>query len=170
MSHWTLENVPLQDALLDLTTASGFIVAAGADLQGVVNLKADKKPLNEVLDQIAAAANAKWRPIYLLSVPRELSQAEQDARQEQQFQSRWAQFWAKSPEDRAKDIQQQVDRIDRMAQRMQQNNGGQVSGRMLQRGQRMMQRTARYAATLSLQQRAEISPLIQAMGKALNGQ
>jgi len=164
----TLENVPLQQALLDLTTASGYVVAAGADLQGVVSLKAENKPINEVLDQIAAAANAKWRPIYLLSVPRQLSQEEQDARQEQRFQSGWASFWAKAPADRAKDIQQRVDGINRMADRMKENP--QMAQRFQRRGGRMMQRMVRYSATLSDSQRAEIKPLLQAMGRAMSGQ
>ena len=54
------------------------------DRYGKLFLECAPAQQKEVLDQIAAATHAKWRTVYLLSVPRELSQAEQDARQEQQ--------------------------------------------------------------------------------------
>jgi len=167
----TLQDTPLQEALYDFTTASGFIVAAGADLTGNITLQAENKPIEEVLAQIATAVNAKWRPIYLLSVPRQLSEAEQEAQMEQRFQSRWARFWAKSPEERAADIQQQVDRINRMAERMRQGaQQGRGGGRFQRFGARMAQRMARYSAGLSDAQRKEIKPLLQAMSKAFGGQ
>jgi len=167
----TLQDTPLQQALYDFTTASGFIVAAGADLTGNITLQAENKPIEEVLTQIATAVNAKWRPIYLLSVPRQLSEAEQEAQMEQRFQSRWARFWAKSPEERAADIQQQVDRINRMAERMRQGaQQGRGGGRFQRFGARMAQRMARYSAGLSDAQRKEIKPLLQAMSKAFGGQ
>jgi len=167
----TLQDAPLQQALYDFTTASGFIVAAGADLTGNITLQAENKPIEEVLTQIATAVNAKWRPIYLLSVPRQLSEAEQEAQMEQRFQSRWARFWAKSPEERAADIQQQVDRINRMAERMRQGaQQGRGGGRFQRFGARMAQRMARYSAGLSDAQRKEIKPLLQAMSKAFGGQ
>jgi len=168
-----LQDVPLQEALYNFMTASGFIVAAGGDLSGNITLQAENKPIDEVLTQIATAVNAKWRPIYLMSVPRELSEAEQEAQMDNRFNSRWARYWAKSPEDRAKDIQQQVERITRMAERMRQaqangqNPGG---GRFQRMGGRMMQRMTKYSATLSDAQRQEIKPLMQAMSKAFGGQ
>ncbi|MBU0611083.1 MAG: hypothetical protein KKI08_24600, partial [Armatimonadetes bacterium] len=169
-----LQDVPLQQALYDFTTASGFLVAAGGDLSGNITLQAENKPLDEVLTQIATAVNAKWRPIYLMSVPRELSEAEQEAQMDNRFNSRWARYWAKSPEDRAQDIQQQVDRITRMSERMRQaqqgGQGGNRAGRFQRMGSRMMQRMTKYSATLSDAQRQEIKPLLQAMGKAMAGQ
>ncbi len=168
-----LQDVPLQQALYDFTTASGFIVAAGGDLTGNITLQAENKPIDEVLTQIATAVNAKWRPIYLLSVPRELTEAEQEAQMDQRFNSRWARFWAKSPVDRAKDIQQQVERITRMSERMRQaqangqNPGG---GRFQRMASRMSQRMAKYSAGLTDAQRKEIKPLLQAMSKAFSGQ
>ena len=163
----TLEDQPLNQALLDLTTASGFVVAAGADLQGNISLQAENKPIEEVLDQIAKAVNAQWRPIYLLAVPRQLSEAEMEQRMEQQFTSRWARYWAKSPEERKADIQQQVDRITRMAERARES--GRTS-RLQRRGDRMLSRLQRYSAGLSTEQRRELLPLVRALGAAVNQQ
>lgn len=167
----TLEDQPLSQALLDLTTASGFVVAAGADLKGNITLQAENKPIEEVLGEIAKAVNGQWRPIYLLAVPRQLTDAEMEQRQEQQFTSRWARYWAKPPEERRADIQQQVDRITRMAERAREGGqDGRRAQRMQRRGNRMVTRLQRYSATLSMEQRRELLPLVRAMAGALNQQ
>lgn len=167
----TLENQDLAQSLLDFTTCSGFILAASADLTGAVSLQAEQKPVDEVLTQIATAVGGQYRPLYLLSLPRELSEAEMEQRMEQGFQSRWAKYWAKSPEDRAKDIQQQVERINRMAERMQQGGqNGRGAGRMQRMMPRMLNRLGKYSAGLTPAQRMEIKPLLRAIGAAINGQ
>lgn len=167
-----LDNVPLQQALFDLTTASGFVVAAGADLSGNITLQAENKPINEVLDEIAKAVNAQWRPIYLLSVPRQLSEQEQEARQEQRELSRWARYWAMPAEQRAQEMQQRIEGINRWAEMAKQGDErGQRAARALQRfGPRMAGRLARYSAGLTPEQRNEIRPLIRAINAAAGGQ
>lgn len=166
-----LPGVPLNEAIFDLTTVSGFIVAAGGDLRGEVTLKAENKPLEEVIAEVAKAVSGQWRPLYLLSVPRELSEAEQEQRMEQRFQSRWARYWAKSPEERAQDIQQQVERINRwaeMARRPAQDGQPNRAAQGLQRrGQRMLSRLATYSASLTPAQRMELKPLMRALGAAI---
>jgi hypothetical protein len=160
------QDLALADAIYDFTTASGFLAVASTDLTGTVTLQADKMPINDVLDKIALAANAKWQPVYLLALPRVLSDAEVEARTEQRFQNQWSQFWAKSPADRATDIQNRVDGINRMAEMMKQNP--QMASRMQTRGGRMMSRMERYSASLSMDQRRELLPLVRAMGAAVN--
>jgi len=165
-------NLDLAQALLDFTTASGFLAVPSTDLAGAVTLDADKLPVDQVLDKLAEGVGGKWRPIYLLALPRVLSEEEQEARAEQGFQSRWAQFWAKSPADRAQDIQSQVQRIQQFSQRAREAaaNGqqGRGAGRMQRFGQRMMSRLSTYSAGLSPSQRAEIHPLLKALGAAVN--
>lgn len=164
----------LLQTLFSFTTASGFLAVASTDLSGKVTLKLQQAPLGDALDQVATAVDGKWQPLYLLGVPRELSEAEVEARSEQRFQGRWAQFWAKSKEERAADIQQQVERLQRFTQMRQQNAAnGQQGGRgnrMRNFGQRMLSRMERYTASLSLDQRRELLPLIRAMGQAVHGQ
>ena len=167
----TLDNQDLAQSLFDFTTCSGFILAASADLTGAVSLQAEQKPVDEVLTKIATAVGGQYRPLYLLALPRELSEAEMEQRMEQMFQSRWAKYWAKSPEDRAKDIQQQVERIGRMAERMQQGGqNGRGAGRMQRFMPRMLNRLGKYSAGLTPAQRMEIKPLLRAIGAAINGQ
>ncbi|MEN6404148.1 MAG: hypothetical protein ABFD94_19560, partial [Armatimonadia bacterium] len=170
----TLDNQDLAQSLLDFTTCSGFILAASADLAGAVSLQAEQKPVDEVLTKIATAVGGQYRPLYLLSLPRELSEAEMEQRMEQGFQSRWAKYWAKPPEERAKDIQQQVERINQMAERMRQGaaNGqnGRGAGRMQRMMPRMLNRLGKYSAGLTPAQRMEIKPLLRAIGAAINGQ
>ena len=161
------DNLALADALFDFTTASGFLAVATTDLTGNVTLQADKMPIKDVLDKLAAAANAKWQPVYLLALPRVLSDAEVEARSEERFQRGWAQFWAKPAQERAKDIQDRVQRITQMAERAKDNP--QMASRMQQMGGRMMGRMAKYAAGLTPAQREEINPLIRAMGRAITG-
>lgn len=166
-----LPGLPLNEAIFDLTTVSGFLVAAGGDVRGEVTLKAENKPLEEVIAEVAKAARGQWRPLYLLSVPRELTEAEQEQRMEQRFQSRWARYWAKSPEERGQDIQQQVERINRfaeMARRPAQDGQPNRAAQGLQRrGQRMLSRLATYSASLTPAQRMELKPLMRAMGAAI---
>jgi len=159
-----LQDVPLQQALFELMTASGFIVAASPSLQGNITLQAENKPLEEVIAHIASAVNAQWRPIYLLSVPRQLSEEEQEQRMEQRFQNQWARFWAMPPEQRQQEIQRRVQRLTDFAERMQRDP--QLAARMRPRMQRMLGRMVRYVAGLTPEQRMELKPLMRAMGQA----
>ena len=167
------DNADLQQTLLDFMTASGFITVASTDLTGAVTCALDKAPINDVLDKVASLVSAKWQPVYLLCVPRVLSDTEVEARQEQRFQGRWAQYWAKPPEERAKDLQQQIDRINRMAEAAKQpGQNGQQNGaaRGLQRmGPRMLSRMNKYSAALPTAQRDEIKPMMQALARAVAG-
>ncbi|MHB8997255.1 MAG: hypothetical protein ACYC63_18570 [Armatimonadota bacterium] len=166
------DNADLQDAIYDFMTASGFITVASTDLAGAVTCDLKEAPIGDVLDKLAAAANAKWQPVYLLALPRALSETEVEARQEARFQGMWSQFWAKPPDERKKDIQNRVDMITRMAERSRQAAAdGQPqrgAGRMQRMGSRMMSRLERYSATLSMEQRREILPLVKALGAAVN--
>jgi hypothetical protein len=167
-----LQDVPLAQALFDLTTVSGFIVAAGGDLAGNVTLDVKDKPIDEVLTQIATAVGSQWRPIYILSVPRELTEAEQEQRAEARFQRGWARYWALAPAERATEMQQRVDRLNRMAERAKEggDDGARAQRRLQRMGSRMMRRMTQYSAGLDPARRQELAPLIRAMGQAMAGQ
>ena len=162
----------LGDALYAVTDASGFLVLAEAQVTGKVTLKQDNGPLGKAVTQIASAVNGQSRPFYLLCLPREMTEAEINQMQEQAFTNRWARFWAMSPEERAQDVQRQVQRISRMAERASQPTAdGQANPRAqrtVRRDQRMLSRLAQYAAGLSQAQRMEIKPIMQALGAAVN--
>ncbi len=167
-----LDNVALPQALQQITTLTGFLVCASQDLAGNVTLTADNQPLDQVLDQIAAAVNAQCRRVYTLSVPRVLTEQEIAQRMEAGFQSRMAQFWASSPEERAQQVNQWVERINSMAERMRQPGPDGQPNRFAQAFQRfaprILSRLAEYSAGLSQSQRAELKPIITALGNALN--
>jgi hypothetical protein len=162
----------LADALYDFTTASGFLAVASTDLTGNVSGKFDKTPINEVLDKLATAVSGKWQPLILLTLPREIGEAEMEQRMENRFQAEMARFWSQSPDDRAKEVQRRVEQINRWAEAARQpaENGGQNrAARALQRmGPRIMQRMVKYFATLSIDQRKELQPAMKALGAAVN--
>lgn len=166
-----LDNKPLAPALLDLITASKFVVAAGADLAGNVTLQAEQQPLEQVIAQIATAVQATWRPIYLLSVPRALSDAEMDNMLDDALQSRMAQFWSLPRERRAEEVQKWVGRLGQWGNMAKQTNAdGQPS--MMNRalktiGPKALMWMTQYSAGLSRDQRAELKPIVQALGEAL---
>lgn len=166
-----LDNQPLPQALFALMTASKFVVAAGADLTGSVTLKADQQPLEQVIAEIAAAVNAQWRPIYLLSVPRVLSEAEMEQKVDEALQSRLAQFWSKPPEERAQEVQKWVGRLNQWGA-MARQPGPDGQPNMMKRalttvGPKALQWMTQYVAGLPQDRRAELKPLIQALGEAL---
>jgi hypothetical protein len=164
----------LKDALYQLTDVTGYVFVADQSLQGTLDLKGQQTPLADLLTQIATKVNGKFRPVYVLSRPRQLSEAEQEQRMDQRFNSRWAQFWAKPPAERKADMDQQIERINRWAEAARQpGQDGQPTraARALQRmGPRMISRMSRYVTSLSPEQRAEIKPLMKAMSHAVNPQ
>jgi len=166
-----LADKPLPQALLELMTASKFIIAAGADLAGNVTLEANQQPLEKVVAEIAAAVNAQWRPIYLLSVPRALSESEMDKQVDNALQSRMGQFWSLPRERRAEEVQKWSGRLDQwgnMARTPNADGTPSMMNRALTAvGPKVLTWLTEYTATLPQDQRNEIKPLLQALGKAI---
>jgi hypothetical protein len=166
-----LDNVPLPQALFALMTASKFIVAAGGDLTGNVTVAADDRPLTEVVGQIAEAVGAQWRPIYLLSVPRVLSDAEMEEKIDEALQSRLAMFWSKPREERAREVDKWVGRLKQwghMAQQTTPDGKPSMMNRALATvGPKALQWMTQYVAGLPQDRRLELKPIIQALGEAL---
>jgi hypothetical protein len=167
-----LKDVDLQPALYQVIYDSGFVVVAATDVTGKVTVQAEDAPLGDTLDQLAAGVGAKCRAVYVLSRPRQLTQAEVDGRMEQAFQSRMAAFWNSTPEERAQQVQRMVDGIGRFADMATQAGAdGQANpaSRMLQNfAPRMLSRLAGYSAGLDPTRRAELKPILKALGDAIN--
>jgi len=164
-----LSEVTIDAANSAFTTACGFLVMTDAEYEGTVTTTVTEADLSEALDAIAAAANAEWRMVYILSQPRKLTDEEvtertqqMEQRMEQAFQNRWAEFWALEPEARTERIQRMVDRMEGMPQPQ-----GARADRFRRMGARMLNRMTSYSLTLSPQQREEIKPLLQAMAKRM---
>lgn len=164
-----LSGVTIDAANCAFTTACGFLVMTDAEYEGTVTTKLEDAELAEALDAIAAAAGAEWRMVYILSQPKKLTDEEvaertqqMEQRMEQAFQSRWAEFWALEPEERAERIERIVGWMDRMPQ-----PEGRRADRFRRMGARMMTRMTSYSLTLTPQQREEIKPLLQAMAKRM---
>lgn len=160
-----LAGVSVQDAISAFTAGSCFLVVADEDLAGEVTVQLEEAPLSEALAAIAGAAEAEWRTVYIISQPRELTDAEvaerqtqMEQRREQRFQQMWGRFWQMSPEERAGSIQRRVDRLSNMSERR-------LERFKARRGPRMLSRMTQYSAALSPERRMEIKPLLQAIAK-----
>ena len=162
-----LDNVPVKTALQNFMLESGFIAWPEKELTGNVTLDVKDAPLTEVLDKIAKATDAKWRTVYLLCEPRELSQDERDQMQTAAEDRMLQTFWAKSPEERQQEIQRRVGQINDWAQAAQQDPNGRAAQALQRFGPRILQGIARRAANMSPEQRLEISPVLQALGRAI---
>jgi len=162
-----LTGASLEAAVSAFTRESCFLVVVEEGLQGEVTVQLEEAPLSEALDAIAGAAEAQWRKVYIVSQPRELTDAElaerqagMEQRREQRFERRWAEFWQSSPQERAESIQRRVDRLSNMSERR-------LERFKARRGPRRLSRMTQYSATLSPEQRMEIKPLLQAIAKIM---
>jgi len=173
-----LTDAPLADALSEFMMKSRFVVIADEDLTGAVTAQLEDAPLSEALDAIAEAADAQWRPVYIVSAPRQLTaeeiaqrEATRQERREQRFQEMWNEFWAQPAQERAADIQERVEGMQRMQERMQQRaaenpeRARRWQGRMQRFGERMLNHMMDYSNQLTPEQRLEIKPLLEAMAK-----
>ena len=164
-----LQDTPLAEAQVGFFNATGYILVAPDGMQGQVTINVDKAPLKDALDAVAKSVNAKWHEFYIVAKPRPLTQDEVDARADARTQAGFNALWAMSPEDRAKAIQQRVDGLDRMAQRIQDAPPA-VQAQMAQRMQRRMGRMTKYTAGLTADQRMQLRPVLSKMAQIAGGQ
>lgn len=167
-----LDNQPLEQSLYAFATASGFFMAAGADLAGEVTIHADQQPVEDVVEAIAAAAGAQWRKIYLMAVPREMSEAEFDETIKTGLAGMMQRYWARPPGERAAEVGRWVERLGRWGQMAQQRGeDGQpnlITRGLQQLGPRAMSHLQQYSSSLSMEQRRELLPIVRALGQAIN--
>ena len=159
-----LDDMPLAEALGRFFGATGRILITPGITEGSITVLAEEAPINEVLDQFAANLEATWRPFYIVSERRPLSEEEVEQRTEQRFQRGMAELWAMTPTDRAERINRMVERTSRMSQWMQDAPPERVA-RMKSRMNRRFGRMTQYSAKLTPQQRKELKPLLRAMGQ-----
>lgn len=165
-----LTEASLEEALSAFMAESCFlVVVTDEELEGQVTVQVEEGPLSEALDAIAGAVGAEWRTVYIISEPRELSDAEvaerqtqMEQRREQRFTQMWGRFWQMTPEERAESIQR---RVQRMEDRLQ-NLPPERMERFQRRISRRLSRMTQYSATLPTEQRLELKPLLQALAKA----
>lgn len=166
-----LDNKPLKEALFALTKATGFLVAPEETLTGNVSLQAEKRPLEEVVEEIAEAIGAAWRPVYLVSIPRLMSEEERERMIEDFMRAQAQRFWAKPKEEREREINIWVQRLQRLSQIAKQptpdGRPNLVSQMLKQYGPRLLAKMAEYSAELSTEQRMELKPLMRALGEAI---
>lgn len=167
----SLAGVPLQQALCQLTTASGFLIAAGYNLTGTITAEWKEVPLEQALEEVATTVAGKWRRVYLLSKPRPLSEGEQEQMVDKEMTSRWNSFWAKPREERAKQIESLV-RLLGQVKAMAAVPGPDGQPNMVARGlreigPRIFTKVMELSAASTPQQRAEIKPAIAALRDAI---
>lgn len=158
-----LDSVPFLDAVYRFIYESGYLALPQQGLEGTVTVDLQDVPVQDALDQIAAAAGAKSRPFYLVGMPREIPQQEMQARQEQGFQRMWTDFWQQPPDERAR-------RIEGMVERIRNAPAGGRGDRFARFAPRMLSRLTQYSATLDPERRMELKPLLQAIGERINQQ
>ena len=169
-----LSDVPLAQALFQLTSACGFLVAPSYELSGNVTLKLDKAPLRQTLDEVAQQVGGQWRALYLIGRPHPLSDADEDKLFERFFQGRWSKFWSQTPEERAKNVQDAVRMIGewKTAAAVPPAAGKtNMAAEALHRfGPRILSKISEYTAAMSRSQRDEVKPAMQALARAISGQ
>lgn len=166
-----LEHASLHDALTAFTMASGFLVIADYEIDGLVQLELADAPLSDFLDAVAEATGTQWRPVYILGQPRPLTEQEialraeeREQRREQRIEQMWAEFWARTPEERAQWIDRGVNAIERMGERMEEA-APERRQRMERFAGRVFERLVGYNTQLSPEQRQELKPILQAMAR-----
>lgn len=171
-----LDEASVRDALTEFTLSSRFLVIADAGLTGEVTVQLEDAPLSEALDAIAEAANAQWRVAYVLSTPRQLTPEEIEQRRvqfedrmETIARERMVEFWAQPPEDRARQIQEGVEIIERITERLRRDATPRQQRRALEMAERAMTRMIGYTAELTPEQRREVKPVLEAVANAMRG-
>jgi hypothetical protein len=164
-----LDKTPLPQALFAVTGASSFLVAAGADLTGDVTLAVTDKPTKDVVAEIARQVNAQWRPVYLLSIPRPLTDAELDQMIVDGMSDYATRFWAKPPEERAAEVQKWVDRMGQWGRMAKAPSPDGTPNRVAEAvraiGPKVLSHLVQYSSGLPATNRAELAPLIRALGQ-----
>jgi hypothetical protein len=164
-----LQGASIEDAQVGFFNATGYILVVPAGTQGAVTVSVDKVPITEALDAVAKSLNSKWHEFYLIAKMRPLTQEEIAARADQQTANTMNALWAMSDADRAKAIQDRINALDRVQQRMK-DAPPDVQARMQQRMTRRIGRMAKYMAGLGADQRAQLRPLLSKMGQIAGGQ
>lgn len=164
----SVTSAPVKQLQYAFMRASGFFLLADEKVTGTVTVDLKNAKMKDVLAKIADATATKVRTVYLLTQPRPMTQDEQQAQQDQQIDNQLAQFWQMTPEERAQWVQNRVQQISRWADAAAANPGSRAAQMLSSRGPRMLDRMARGAANLTAEQRMELKPVMQALGRAIN--
>ncbi|MGI5817929.1 MAG: hypothetical protein ACOX9R_07495 [Armatimonadota bacterium] len=170
---WDATDLALDEALAEFSFRSRFTVLADEGLTGTVSLQLEEAPLSEALDAIAEAAGAQWRTVYVVSTPRPLTEEEiaqrgvaREDRMEEIARAQMAEFWRQPPEERARQIDEGVELIERITERMQDATPEQQQ-RALRFADRALVRMIGYTTELTPEQRQEVKPVLEAMARAM---
>jgi hypothetical protein len=156
-----LDAAEVREALKQFTLQSGYITLLADDVTGQVTLDVTDEKLPKVLDMICEATDTKWRPLYIIGKPRELTPDEMEQRLADMMQRGADEFWKLPPDQRQDIIQRLTERMasippDARAAIRNSPWTGRIMGRVMQ-----------FMFTLTPEQRREISPLMQGFGKLM---
>lgn len=173
-----LPDASVADALTEFMIKSRFLVIADEGLTGDLSLQLEDASPSEALDTIAEAAGLQWREVYLVSAPRQLTEQEiadreatRQERREERFNEHWSEFWQQPAQERTAEIEERIERMERMAERMQERAAANPEraqrwqGRMQRGMERRLTQMMNYSERLTPEQRRELKPLLQAMGR-----
>ena len=156
-----LADTPILEALEAFTFESGYLVILEEGIEADITLQAENAPLAEVLDEIAAAAEAQWRMLYIIAQPVQLAAAEVEQRMDQAFSQGWSRFWENSPEERQRLIQRALTAMQMVPPEFVKR----ATSHPRARG--MFSRLLNANAALTPEQRQEIRPLVQEIAKIM---
>ena len=156
-----LDAADIREALKQFTLQSGYITLLSADVTGKVTLDVTNEELPKALDAICAPANAKWRLLYIIGKPREVTPDEMEQRVMEMVQRGAEDFWKQPPEQRQQIMQRITEGMGSIppeARNAIKNSPwtGRIMGRVMQ-----------FIFTLTPDQRREIAPLMQGIGKLM---
>jgi len=157
-----LDGVSVRKALDQFTLQSGYMTLLSPGVEGQVTLDVTNEKLAGVLDAIAAQANAQWRPVYLIGQPREVTADEIDQFVAQQLQDRTAEFFQLPPEERQQIIQRISDRLANIPPE------ARTAIKNSPWAPRIMSRVMQFVLTLTPDQRREVAPLLQGVGRLMS--
>jgi hypothetical protein len=159
-----LKDATLDQALDAIHTASGFIVLADEGLQAAISIPKQDIDVEQAIDQIATAAHAKWRRVYLVTKPQPQSEADLEKRMDDGFEKALTDFWSKSPDDRAQivaEIARQLNSLPPEAATI---------ARSLPFASHIVGKLITYNAGLDAGRRQEIAPAVHAAIRLLGGE
>jgi len=149
------------DALAD---ASGFVVLDRLQAtEGQIDLEFTEVAVDEIVTAAAEQLGCSWRRVYLLAHVRKLSNEEIEQRMDTVFNASMGYFWSQPQERRAEVIQRIVDGSNQLTE------GQRAQIRSSEMARKMMQRFMNHSNTLSMEQRRELTPLLQAAAKIMGG-
>jgi len=157
----TLQGAPIREALKQFTLLSGYMTLLSPNVDGQVTVDLADEELAKVLDAICQPVNAKWRPLYLIGKAREITPDQMEQGLMQMLRRGAEEFWQLPPEQRQEIIRRATEALSNIPPETV------AAIKSSPWTSRIMGRVMQFVFTLPPEQRREITPLLQGIGKLM---